>query len=178
MRIIVLMKELLLRQTTEEQRIVIRRITNILFKPIKRIIHVLRYLDLLIFWSHYPEKKFLIFAEGRGGSSVLVNLLNSHQDVYCDGEIFNAVSNYKIRFPQLYLKSRKQITRLIAKPVYGFKAKYTQLVIQQGYQKDFLKKLHNSGWKIIYLKRSNFLKATISTIVAEKENFINTKGIK
>ena len=170
------MRKLLLRLTTEEQRSVVRKLKNILWKPIRRITHYLRYLNLLIFWPNYPEIKFVIFAEGRGGSSLLVNLLNSHKDIFCDGEIFNAVSNSKIIFPQLYLKSRERITRLIRKPVYGFKVKYTQLVIQQGFQKDFLKNLYDSGWKIIYLKRNNYLKATISTLVAEKRKFYQYKG--
>jgi hypothetical protein len=172
------MRDLLLKITTDEHRRAVRRLLNVLKKPFRRIGHFLRYLDLLIFWSHYPEKKFFIFGEGRGGSSLLVNLLNSHPDIYCDGEIFNAVSNTKIRFPRLYLKSRKRITRLIRKPVYGFKVKYTQLVIHQGYKKDFIENLHNSGWKIIYLKRNNYLKATISTILAEKRKYYQKKGNK
>jgi hypothetical protein len=133
---------------------------------------------LLVFWSNYPEKKFVIFAEGRGGSSLLVNLLNSHPDIHCDGEIFNAETNAKIRFPQLYLESRKRITRLINKPAYGFKVKYTQLVLHQGFKKDFIKNLYKSGWKIIYLKRNNYLRATISTILAEKRGFYQQKRAK
>jgi LPS sulfotransferase NodH len=135
-------------------------------------------MNLMIFWSNYPEKKFLIFAEGRGGSSLLVDLLNSHPDIYCDGEIFNAESNGKIWFPRLYLESRTRVTRLAKKSVYGFKVKYTQLVLHQEFKKDFIKTLHNSGWKIIYLKRNNYLKATISTILAEKRGFYHQKGIK
>lgn len=172
------MREKILQLITYDQRRAIRKFQNRLKKPVRRIVHGLRYLDLLIFWPSYPKKKFLIFAEGRGGSSLLVNLLNSHPDIYCDEEIFNAETNGKIRFPQLYLESRKRIARIIRKPVYGFKVKYSQLVLHQKFRKDFLKNLFDSGWKIIYLKRNNYLKATISTILAEKRGFYHQKGAK
>ncbi len=155
------MRRLLHKITTAEQRTLIRRLTT---KPIK---HMSRYLSLLAFWSHYPEKKFLVFAEGRGGTSLLVNLLNSHPDIYCDGEIFHR-RNYKITFPQLYLDSRSRITRLNRKPVYGFKVKLTQLVFDQEFPESFIKGLYDDGWKIIYLRRNNFLKASLSTVLARE----------
>ena len=172
------MKHIISQRTTYQQRRAIRRLQNTLKRPIRTIAHFLRYLNLLIFWSNYPEKKFFIFAEGRGGSSLLVDLLNSHPDIYCDGEIFNAESNAKIRFPRLYLESRKRVTRIVKKPVYGFKVKYTQLVLHQGFKKDFIKNLYSSGWKIIYLVRNNYLKATISTILAENRGVYHQKGNK
>ena len=109
---------------------------------------------------------------------MLVNLLNSHPDIYCDGEIFNEASNGIIKFPKLYLDSRQRITRIARKKVYGFKVKYTQLVLHQKFKKDFIKDLYDNGWKIIYLKRNNYLKATISTILAEKRGFYQQKGTK
>ena len=172
------MRHIIHQRTTYQQRRTIRRLQNTLKRPIRTTAHFLRYMNLMIFWSNYPEKKFLIFAEGRGGSSLLVDLLNSHPDIYCDGEIFNAETNGKIWFPQLYLASRQRVTRLAKKPVYGFKVKYTQLFLHQQVKNDFIKTLYNSGWKIIYLKRNNYLKATISTILAEKRGFYHQKGIR
>jgi len=171
-------KNIISQLTTYKQRRAIRRLQNTLKRPLRTIAHYFRYINLMIFWPNYPKKQFLIFAEGRGGSSLLVDLLNSHPDIYCDGEIFNAETNAKIRFPLLYLESRKRTTRLIRKPVYGFKVKYTQLVLHQGFKNDFIKTLYDSGWKIIYLRRSNYLKATISTILAEKRGFYHQKRIK
>ena len=36
-----------------------------------------------------PNPRFVIYGQGRSGSSVLLDLIGSHPDVYCESEIFN-----------------------------------------------------------------------------------------
>ncbi|WP_158505844.1 sulfotransferase domain-containing protein [Geminocystis sp. NIES-3708] len=114
-----------------------------------------------------PDKKFIIFAQGRTGSTLLYELLNSHPQVFCDKEIF--WDNFpKFIFPKLYaqglaIKSKHQ--------VYGFHVKIHQLtMIQKLNAKKFLTELSSQGWKIIFLTRNNLLKQAISRIIARQRN--------
>ena len=124
-------------------------------------------------WSLLPtkasSKKFLIFGQGRTGSTLLVNILNSHPDIYCEGEIFNNAQNLgkgNILFPNLLLKGK---TKLFRNYAYGFKVKIYQLTQQKkiASPRAFLKELANQNWKIIYLKRDNIFEHAMSNIRAE-----------
>ena len=37
--------------------------------------------------AHSPRIRFVIYGQGRSGSSVLLDLIGSHPDVYCESEI-------------------------------------------------------------------------------------------
>jgi LPS sulfotransferase NodH len=41
--------------------------------------------------------KFVVFSQARSGTSLLVETLNNHHDVYCHGEIFHEVTEWHIR---------------------------------------------------------------------------------
>ncbi len=113
-----------------------------------------------------PEKKFMIFSSGRSGSTLLISLLRSHPDIYCESEILKR----KVFFPFNKVKIR---TQLSDKKVYGFKflgyqLKNTQISIKN--KKAFMEKLHNSGFKIIYLERLNRLNQALSNMYAFSSN--------
>lgn len=115
--------------------------------------------------SAMPATKFVIFAQARTGSTLLGDLLRSHPKIYCDGELFQ---DGKLLYPYRYIIGR------VAKrtqPVYGFQLKICQFVlIQRVDAPAFLSRLHQEGWKIIYLQRRNILRQAISELVARSRN--------
>jgi hypothetical protein len=116
--------------------------------------------------SRLPDTKFLIFAQGRSGSTLMVDLMNSHPDVLSLGEILqnNVITN--VRNPRKFAEG---LCTLSKKPACGFKVKVYQLEGAQ--RKDpavVLADFHQHGWKIIYLVRRNLLRHAISDIRSEK----------
>ena len=112
-----------------------------------------------------PSKRFVIFGRGRSGSTLLVSLLNSHEEICCDGEILHD----RVSWPRLYVdlcSSRCQL------PIYGFKLLSYQLRDIQPIinPKKFLFDLHLNGYKIIYLSRQNLLDHALSNINARRQN--------
>lgn len=129
------------------------------------------YINFFFNQSKIPEKNFVIFANYRTGSTLLADLLNCHPDIFCDNEIFLKFSKSrfkKVIFPYLYTKSQ---SIKVNKKVYGFDLKIDQLnkVIfhKLNYKpEDYLLKLHQNNWKIIYLYRENLLNQILSNIKA------------
>lgn len=108
---------------------------------------------------------FVIFAQGRTGSTLLVDLMNSHDGVQCDGEIFG----WPVRFPDAWLKAHRQRWPDLH---YGFKVKPYQLSIDQGLDPvAWVRRVHERGWKLIYLSRRNVLRHALSNMVAEQVGF-------
>lgn len=116
--------------------------------------------------------KFVIFGRGRSGSTVLVSLLNTLPEIYCDGEVFNV----RAILPKARLKRACYYT---GSSIYGFKLLSYQLFRYSGsYQKNFLNYLVKTGFRIIYLKRENILMHAISNIRAREYGFHNNDKIK
>ncbi|TLU65771.1 sulfotransferase [Thalassotalea litorea] len=110
--------------------------------------------------------KFVIFAQGRTGSTVLVDLINSHPDVFCYGEILASSVVRNVSKPVRYARGLTAFTKTDA---VGFKVKVYQL--QKAHQQDpgkVLQEFVNQGWKIIYLHRDNLLDHAISDLRSEK----------
>lgn len=116
-----------------------------------------------------PEKKFIIFAQIRTGSNLLRNLLNSHPEVYCDGEIFWDASNKlikKVSFPHLYMNGRSiNISFQKMKKIYGCNIKINHIMQGSEYI-NFLSILYQKGWKIVYINRLNILRQSLSELIA------------
>ena len=115
-----------------------------------------------------PAGKFVIFGTGRSGSTLLVTLMNSNSNIYCDNEIYHR----RVMFPHLYLKFRSFLGN---KDVYGFKCLTYHLSHSLGKdsqeeQKAFLESLDNKGYKIIYLRRHNVFRQALSNIYARYRN--------
>ncbi|MBA2409576.1 MAG: hypothetical protein H0V62_07335 [Gammaproteobacteria bacterium] len=106
-------------------------------------------------------EKFVIFGQGRSGSSLLVDLLNSSPQVYCEGEILER----KVPFPHYFVAARANRS---PKPIFGFKVKVYQLTKKQGVMEPrrFLQRMVGDGWNLIYLKRTNILRHAMSSVVA------------
>lgn len=109
-----------------------------------------------------PKKKFIIFGQGRTGSTLLVDLLNSSPSVYCDEELLF----YKLHSPARYVEGKSLLSKA---PVYGFKAKIYQLSdVQQADPRLFIRRLHRTGWTIIHIERENLLRHSLSAVLAEQ----------
>ncbi|PWD97762.1 sulfotransferase family protein [Marinilabilia rubra] len=116
------------------------------------------------------HQKFLIFGQGRSGSTLLVSLLNSHPNIKCEGEILNNATNFRkgnILFPKLFLRGK--LAMYGNKFSYGYKVKVYQLEEQKKIHNisQFLNKQQNNGWKIIFLQRKNVFDHAMSNIMAE-----------
>lgn len=160
------MKDLLNKITSDQHR--------------KYLKHLRGYLRLLVFWSANPKTKFIIFTQSRCGSGLLATLIGNHPDMFLDGEIFNANRHFKVSSLRLYLASRSSLARLKNKGVYGFKLKLHHLTDHQGLSmeqaKAFVSSLHKAGWKIIYLRRNNYLRRSLSSLAAQKRGVRHVHG--
>ncbi len=133
---------------------------------------ILLYLKALLCLPRHDIKKFVIFAQGRTGSSLLTDLLNNHPNIKCDREILNVAHEGKKLFPAFYVKSKAKTSK---EDIYGFKVKIYQLykdgskLHQNVDPKEFITNLYKSDWKIIYLKRDNIFRQVISSLVAKSK---------
>lgn len=126
------------------------------------------YLGNLAFWQSKPTTKFVIFAQGRTGSTLLVELLNNHPNIFCDEEILNKKLYGKSLSIMPYLNGK---ARGCGKQVFGFKVKIYQLIDDQEINpREFIQNLFKNNWKLIFLKRNNLFKHALSGIIAEQTN--------
>lgn len=119
-------------------------------------------------------KNFVIFGMGRTGSTLLASLLNSHPQIYCDGELFHArrrphLSQFWRRYPLPYLAYRQLYPKWVQhKDAYGFKL-HTKLDGDQIIHTDhFLKTVAQQGWEIIHLQRAHLFDQIISGFLANQ----------
>lgn len=112
------------------------------------------------------ETRFVVFGQGRSGSTLLVSLLDSHREIRCDGEILSK----RVWFPYSHVKACCASARA---PVYGCKILSYQLrMVQPGRDLGrFVKRLADDGFRIIYLRRENALSHAVSNIRARKFGF-------
>lgn len=109
------------------------------------------------------EKKpgFIVFAQGRSGSTLLEDLLSSHPKINRAREALGKLP----RRQNLFLWADAQ-SRRSAKEIWGFKAKIDQISHNQGTDPArFLQTLHQHGWKIIYLRCRNLVSQSVSNFV-------------
>ncbi len=129
-------------------------------------------LKVHLYFSRHNTTKFVIFAQGRTGSTLLVDLLNNHPDIKCEGELLNVRWSGKRIFPTFYVKNKAKTSK---EKFYGFKVKLYQLydngnkLHQNVDPKEFLINLYKSGWKIIYLERNNIFRQALSNFIAESK---------
>ena len=113
-----------------------------------------------------PKCRFLIFAQGRTGSTLLVDLLNSHPDIFSLGEILSRTVVTNIKHPTRFADGLMTLNK---NPTRGFKVKAYQISREQGKNTNkVLTSFYSKGWKIIYLHRDNFLLHAISDLRSEK----------
>lgn len=110
------------------------------------------------------RRRFVVLMHPRSGSTLLNSLLNSHPQMYCEGEIFGSATRFIL--PTSYLEARSIKAQ---KPVYGCKMTTWQLRTKQKLKdsRRFMHDLHRRGWKVVYLKRHNILRQALSIMVLE-----------
>lgn len=108
-----------------------------------------------------PKSRFVIFAQGRTGSSLLTRTLNEHSEITCRDEILGRPRLLPIRF----VNNTSRMAKTIA---FGYHTKIYQLTERQRVSDvgKFLRGQYAQGWKIIYLWRENALRHVVSNCYA------------
>ncbi|HEX7003906.1 MAG TPA: hypothetical protein VF168_06950 [Trueperaceae bacterium] len=103
------------------------------------------------------DERFLIWSQSRCGTTLLTRLLDSHPRVDCEMELLARW----VPWPELYVESQR---RRVRAEYFGFKVFVHHLVRDQrmGRPKEFLDRMHDRGYRIIYLKRENLLRHSLS----------------
>lgn len=124
------------------------------------------YADGLVNLSGHISDSFVLFAQGRTGSTLLGTLLDSHPKVTFEHEILNIDAD-PTPFVSPYLYSLGRRVRSEAS-VYGYHVKIYQLSRDHGVDPArYVHRAYADGWKLLYLKRTNLLRHALSNIRAE-----------
>ena len=129
------------------------------------------YARLLLPGLKHPDRRFVIFAQGRSGSTLLADLLNSHPDVYCADEILTWKRRDPARYAMACSVGHKAGT-------YGFKVKIYQLTEAQHITSPngWLRTMDAQGWSVLHLQRRNVLQQALSSMVAEQRRVYHEEG--
>src|SRR5687767_10165587 len=127
------------------------------------VTEALTYARLAAPWMDRAHGRFVVFAQGRSGSTLLADLLNSSPDVYCEEEILT----FPRLWPALYVHARSAGHNHC---VYGFKVKIHHLTDDQGIDdpNGFLRRITDEGWQVIHLTRRNVVRQALSALIAEQ----------
>lgn len=116
--------------------------------------------------------RFIIYCQERTGSTLLVDLLNSHPSVHCEGEVLGPPLPDTALGPSLRAWSLRWIgthqrmawqARRSPRSVFGFK-----LLVYQVPRSGFwsIRTFHARGWRIINLRRSSMWRQALSNLLA------------
>lgn len=109
-----------------------------------------------------PDRRFVIFAQGRSGSTLLADLLNSHPRIFCADEPLTWKRRDPVRYAAACSIGHRGDT-------YGFKVKIYQLTDAQRVDPGtFLRTMAEQDWRIVHLQRRNVLRQALSSMVAEQ----------
>jgi len=109
------------------------------------------------------RRRFVILTAGRSGSELLVDLLNSHPQIVCDGEILGTHR----ALPERFVAARAVLARLRGAEAYGFKLLREHVALQElGDPASYLRRLHESGVRIILLERRDMVAQAVSFVRA------------
>lgn len=112
------------------------------------------------------KHRFVIFGQGRTGSTLLVNLLHQHPAIYCDNELLQK----RITRPVKYFEGRSLMNWF---GHYGFKVNPYQIMnfLDADTSKHFIKALHERGWQIVYLSRRDWFRHALSNEIAKQRGY-------
>ena len=117
------------------------------------------YAASLLKLGRQPQTRFVVFAQGRTGSTLLCDLLSSGGTIQCEKELLR----HNVRYPSAYVDG---LSRHSKRSTYGFKVKLYHLTDDQHMcPRHFLEKMHDHGWKLIYLYRQNLFRQVLSVLV-------------
>jgi len=110
--------------------------------------------------------RFVVFGRARSGTTTLVSLLGAVPDLHCDGEILSK----PVPFPRIYVRACCARSGSLA---YGCKIlSYQVAKVQLLHRRtEFVRRLSEDGFSIIYLKRENLVEHAVSNIRARKFGF-------
>jgi LPS sulfotransferase NodH len=133
-------------------------------------------LGMIPFWPQ-PKVAFVIFGQGRTGSTLLADLLNSSEDIHCDREIFNRFhfTGEIIKNPLRYIIGR---SKRFYRYAYGFKVKIYQLNSDHrvASPRGLLEDLIRSGFRIVYLSRENVVEHAFSNVKRSVTGVTHIRG--
>ncbi len=143
-------------------------------KKIKKTFRQYKYYAISLLKKNNKKSRFFVFAQGRTGSTLLTDLLDSHSQIFCHEEIFGDHNIGPILFPSRYTDG---FAKSVDSSIYGFHVKVYQLKNNTNIKNisKWLKSMELSGWKIIYLWRRNLLRHAISNIKARKTNMYHSR---
>jgi LPS sulfotransferase NodH len=120
------------------------------------------YANLAVGHAPPDQVRFVVLAQSRTGSSLLVDLLNAHPDIHCDGELLM----HRVYAPRRFVEGS---AARAAERAYGFKVKIYQLTSKQRYERpgDFLDALCDRGWLVVHLRRDNLVRQSVSILAAK-----------
>lgn len=107
-----------------------------------------------------PQRRFLIFCPGRVGSELLVQLLDSHPQIACDGEILAE----RHTFPDRYVDFRAVRRRGRGVAAYGHKLilEHLRYIQPVGDARAWLERRVHEGTALVTLERRHLLHQAIS----------------
>lgn len=120
--------------------------------------------------GYVPTRRFTIFCPPRTGSDLLVSLLDAHPRVRCDGEILRT----PIPRPFSWFDGRSAITRWHGSSVWGCKIVSRDLrwaPEHYGSGHDFLSRLDDLDYRILYLRRRDCLLQALSLVHASRTQY-------
>lgn len=110
---------------------------------------------------------------GRSGSTLLVDLLNQHPHIYCDGEILKK----KVLHLASFIEGRRNAFGL--GKTYGFRAKLYQATREQKQSfEEFVDQLSVFDVKWIYLHRRDTWKQALSAQVTKQTRIPNARNLE
>ena len=115
----------------------------------------------MFFRRHSPKTYFAIVCMGRTGATLLQNLLNSHPDIECQGELLNpmiAPYRYFEGTSRQFLKQAYETQ----KPIRGLRLPYDSIMHHPAVFRD----LQELGYRIVWLSRRNSLEHFVSVKLA------------
>ena len=117
------------------------------------------------------ERNLLLFSQSRCGSTLLMDLLNSHPDVDCRNEIY-------IEAPFFPVPLRRSLERRRRAAVFGFKLQVHQFdqKVRVRSPRAFVEQLVDDGYTIVYLRRSNVLRHALSEVVRSASGLTHVRS--
>ena len=115
--------------------------------------------------QHGP--KFFIVCPARSGSELLVQLLDSHPNIRCEGELFEDPPRQPLRFAN----GRAAVSHVRGADAWGCKILNHHILWAPnhfGPAPEFFRQAVDDGWRFVRLKRNDILAHALSTIQAPR----------
>lgn len=123
------------------------------------------------------QRRCVVVARGRTGSTLLMSLLDSHPKMIGDGEILSS----RRRLPRRYVLGAERVAarRKPGAHVYGFKLLAYQLArVHPRHLSVLVPYLYERGWEVVHLVRANLLKQVLSHRAASRTQFHHRQPVE